>query len=139
MRGYFLSVLRSLAEDIGHALGCGAHLLGLRRTAIAHLELSRSYTLQQLEEMSATERDGCVLSLESLMPDMPTLQLDSLLIQRLAQGQRLSLETGLPDGKVRLHGDQGFIGVGLLQGSCLAPYRLLSHVAKQAAISSAGR
>ena len=130
--------IRTLAEDIGLALGCGAHLLGLRRMAIAHLELSSSYTLQQLEEMSEAERDGCVLSLESLMPDLPTLQLDSLLIQRLAQGQRLSLETGLPDGKVRIHGAQGFVGVGLLQGSCLAPYRLLSNIAKQAAIHSAG-
>ncbi|MDO8262397.1 MAG: tRNA pseudouridine(55) synthase TruB [Gallionella sp.] len=125
--------IRTLAEDIGAALGCGAHLIGLRRTAIAHFNLQDSYTLQQLEAMTEAERVACLLPLESLMPDMPTLQLDAVQIKRLAQGQRLALDTGLPDGKVRLHGPQGFIGVGMLQGRRLAPDRLLSGVAKQAA------
>ena len=125
--------IRTLAEDIGAALGCGAHLIGLRRTAIAHFDLSNSYTLQQLAAMSDEERDACILPLESLMPDMPRLQLDAVQVQRLAQGQRLGLDTGLPDGKISLQGPQGFIGVGLLQGRRLAPDRLLSVVAKQAA------
>ena len=67
------------------------------------------------------------------MPGMPKLQLDAVQIKRLAQGQRLGLDTGLPDGKVCLHGPLGFIGTGLLQGRRLAPDRLLSGVAKQAA------
>ena len=125
--------IRTLAEDIGAALGCGAHLIGLRRTAIAHFDLRDSYNLQQLEAMTEAERDACILPLESLIPDMPRLQLDSVQVLRLAQGQRLALDTGLPDGKVSLHGPHGFIGVGLLQGSRLAPDRLLSGVAKQAA------
>lgn len=128
--------IRTLAEDIGAALGCGAHLIGLRRTAIAHFDLRDSHTWQQLEAMTGAERDACILPLESLMPDMPRLQLDAVQIKRLAQGQRLALETGLPDGKVRLQGPQGFIGVGLLQGRRLAPDRLLSGVAKQAAAGS---
>lgn len=125
--------IRTLAEDIGAALGCGAHLIGLRRTAIAHFDLQDAYTFQQLEAMNETERDACLLPLESLMPDMPKLQLDEVQIKRLAQGQRLALDTGLPDGKVRMHGPQGFIGVGLLQGRRLVPDRLLSGVAIQAA------
>ncbi|OGS91962.1 MAG: tRNA pseudouridine(55) synthase TruB [Gallionellales bacterium GWA2_60_18] len=125
--------VRTLAEDIGAALGCGAHLIGLRRTAIAHLDLRDGYTLQQLEAMTGAERDACLLPLESLMPGVPVLQLDATQTKRLAQGQRLALDAGLPDGKVRLHGPQGFIGVGLLQGRRLAPERLLNGVAKQAA------
>jgi tRNA pseudouridine55 synthase len=125
--------IRTLAEDIGAALGCGAHLIGLRRTAIAHFDLSNSYNLQQLAAMNDEERAACVLPLESLMPEMPQLQLDAGQVHRLAQGQRLGLDTGLPDGKVSLHGPQGFIGTGLLQGRRLAPDRLLSEVAKQAA------
>lgn len=125
--------IRTLAEDIGEEIGCGAHLIGLRRTAIAHFDLKNRYTLQQLEAMSDAERDACVLPLESLMPDMPKLQLDAVQVQRLAQGQRLGLDTGLPDGKISLHGPMGFIGVGLLQGRRLAPARLLSTVAKHAA------
>jgi tRNA pseudouridine55 synthase len=125
--------IRTLAEDIGAALGCGAHLIGLRRTAIAHFDLSNSYNVQQLAAMNDEERAACVLPLESLMPEMPQLQLDAGQVHRLAQGQRLGLDTGLPDGKVSLHGPQGFIGTGLLQGRRLAPDRLLSEVAKQAA------
>jgi tRNA pseudouridine55 synthase len=128
--------IRTLAEDIGAALGCGAHLSGLRRTAIAHFDLSNGYNWQQLELMTESERDACILPLECLMPDMPKLQLDPLQVKRLAQGQRLGLDTGLPDGKVRLHGPQGFIGLGLLQGRRLAPDRLLTGVAKQAASNS---
>jgi hypothetical protein len=45
----------------------------------------------------------------------------------------LGLDTGLPDGKVSLYGPDGFIGVGLQQGRRIAPERLLSSVAKQAA------
>lgn len=130
--------IRTLAEDIGAALGCGAHLTGLRRIAIAHFDLGNSYNWQQLAAMSGEERDACILPLESLMPDMPKLQLDAVEVQRLAQGQRLGLDTGLPDGKVSLHGPQGFIGVGQLQGRRLAPVRLLSDVAKQAAQGNSG-
>ncbi|MBI3479934.1 MAG: tRNA pseudouridine(55) synthase TruB [Nitrosomonadales bacterium] len=128
--------IRTLAEDIGAALGCGAHLIGLRRTAIAHFDLKDGYTWQQLETMTEVERDACILPLESLMPDMPKLQLDAVQIKRLAQGQRLGLDTGLPDGKVSLQGPEGFVGVGLLQGRRLAPDRLLSTVARQAASST---
>ena len=128
--------IRTLAEDIGTALGCGAHLTSLRRTAIAQFDLHNGYTLQQLQAMPEAERDACILPLESLMPDMPVLQLDGVQIHRLAQGQKLGLDTGLPDGKIRLHGPQGFIGTGWVQGHRLAPDRLLSDVAKLAAASS---
>lgn len=125
--------IRTLAEDIGAALGCGAHLAGLRRTAIAHFDLNNAYSLERLQEMNEVERDTCLMPLESLMPDLPKLQLDAVQVQRLAQGQRLGMDTDLRDGKVSLYGPQGFIGVGMLQGRRLAPDRLLSDVAKQAA------
>jgi len=125
--------IRTLAEDIGEALCCGAHLIGLRRTAIAHFELRNAYTLKELEAMTEKDRDACVLPMEALMPDMPVLKLDSTLIKRLAMGQRLGLDTGLPNGKVRLLGPEGFVGVGILEGRRLSPDRLLSKVAKQAA------
>jgi tRNA pseudouridine55 synthase len=131
--------IRTLAEDIGSALGCGAHLIGLRRTANAHFDLNDAYTLPQLAAMTEAERDACMLPLESLIPDIPTLQLDAVQIHRLAQGQRLALDTDMPEGKISLHGPQGFIGVGLLQGRRLAPDRLLSDVAKQAAQAGSGQ
>jgi tRNA pseudouridine55 synthase len=127
--------IRTLGEDIGAALGCGAHLTALRRTAIAHFDLQAGYTLAQLTEMSEPERIACLLPVDSLLPDMPKLQLDEVQIKRMAQGQRLGLDTGLSDGRVSLYGPQGFVGVGQLQGRRLAPERLLSCVARQAAIT----
>ena len=125
--------VRTLAEDIGGALGCGAHLVALRRTAIAHLSLDDAKTLEQLTGMSDEARLDGLLSPDSLMPDMPKLVLDAAQIKRLAQGQRLGLDTGLPDGRIALYGPLGFAGVGLQQGRRLAPERLLAGVAKQAA------
>lgn len=125
--------VRTLAEDIGEALGCGAHLIGLRRTAIAHFKLGNGYTLAQLGEMSDAERDACVLPLVSLMPDMPQLVLDDVQIRRMAQGQRLGLDCDLADGNVSLYGTGGFVGVGIKQGRRIAPLRLISGVAKLAA------
>lgn len=125
--------VRTLAEDIGEALGCGAHLVGLRRTAIAHFRVQDAFGLPQLEAMNDAERIACILPVEALMPDLPKLQLDAVQTRRLAQGQRLGLDTCLPDGRVCLHGPQGFIGTGQLQGRRLAPERLLSGVAEQAA------
>lgn len=125
--------VRTLAEDIGAALGCGAHLIALRRTAIAHFKLTDGYDLPTLTEMTGEQRDSCLLPLASLMPDMPKLTLDAVQIKRLAQGQRLGLDTGLPDGKLALYGPEGFVGTGLQQGRRIAPERLLSNIAKQAA------
>lgn len=129
--------IRTLGEDIGAALGCGGHLTALRRTAIAHFDLQSGYTLAQLSDMSEVERLVSLMPVDSLMPDMPKLQLDEVQVKRMGQGQRLGLDTGLPDGKVSLYGPLGFVGVGLLQGRRLAAERLLSSIAKQAATTSA--
>jgi tRNA pseudouridine55 synthase len=125
--------VRTLAEDIGQALGCGAHLRGLRRTAIADFRLENAYTLDQLEAMTMPERDACLLPLDCMLQDMPMLELDAVQVTRMAQGQRLGIDAELPDGKIRLYGAGKFIGVAELLGRRLAPDRLLSSVAKSAA------
>lgn len=125
--------IRTLAEDIGHALGCGAHLLGLRRTAIAQFLLDNAHTWEKLEAMSMQEREACVLPPDCLLQNMPVLELDEVQVTRIAQGQRLAIDSSLPDGKVRLYGAGRFIGVADLEGRRLAPSKLLSSVAKSAA------
>jgi tRNA pseudouridine55 synthase len=125
--------VRTLAEDIGQALGCGAYLRGLRRTAIAQFDLGNAYTWDQLEAMSMGQREACLLPVDCLLQDMPRLELDDVQARRIAQGQRLAVDAGLPDGKVRLYHAGQFIGVALLEGRQLAPERLLSGVAKSAA------
>ena len=125
--------IRTLAEDIGHALGCGAHLCGLRRTAIGQFRLEDAHILVELEAMTMPQRDACLMPLDSLLQELPALELDAAQVTRIAQGQRLAIENVLPDGKVRLYGAGRFIGVGNLEGQQLVPVRLLSSVAKCAA------
>jgi tRNA pseudouridine55 synthase len=66
--------VRSLAHDIGQRLGCGAHLEGLRRTAVAEFTLGQSVTLEALEEAAGEQRvESCLVPLEALLPDCPEL------------------------------------------------------------------
>lgn len=125
--------IRTLGEDIGQALGCGAHLRSLRRTAIAGFILEHAYTLEQMEAMDAASRDACLLPLDSLLSNLSRLELDAVQARRMAQGQKLAVDAGLPDGKVRLYSAGEFIGVADLQGRRLTPERLVSRVAARAA------
>ncbi len=125
--------VRTLGEDIGKALGCGGHLIALRRTAIAHFELPAAYTLPQLETMDATQRDEAILPLDCMLQDLPMMELDTTELLRMAQGQRLGKNLGLPDGKIRLYSTGKFVGLGELLGTRLAPSRLLASVAQRAA------
>ncbi len=125
--------IRTLAEDIGRALGCGAYLLALRRTATARFSIQHAFTLEQLEAMSEAQRDGCLLPADCMLQDMPVLSLDDEQVRRLAQGQRIRLETGMPEGRVRVHGPRGFVGTAVLHGAWLSPERLVATVARHAA------
>jgi tRNA pseudouridine55 synthase len=125
--------VRTLGEDIGKALGCGGHLIALRRTAIAHFELQAAYTLPQLEDMDGTQRDAAILPLDCMLQALPELELDATELQRMAQGQRLGKNLGLSDGKIRLYSSGKFVGLGELLGTRLAPSRLVASVAQRAA------
>ena len=122
--------IRTLAEDIGHALGCGAHLRGLRRTTIGAFGLDQAYSWEALEAMGMAQRDACLLPLDKLLQDLPALHLDAAHAARIAQGQRLALDANVAEGKVRLYSAGHFIGVAELAGRRLAPLRLLSSVEK---------
>lgn len=126
--------IRTLAEDISEVLGCGGHLIALRRTSIGEFGLNEAHTLAQLEAMGATERDACLMPLDRLVLNLPSLELDSVQVTRLARGQRLGLTDNHPDGKRRLYAEGRFIGLGELVEGRLSPSRLLSSIAKAAAI-----
>lgn len=125
--------VRTLAEDIGLALGCGAHLRGLRRTAIGKFSHEDAYNLAHMESVAMPEREAFVLPTDSLVHDLPVVELDVSQVTCIAQGQRLLIDTVLRDGKVRLYGAGRFIGVADLVEQRLIPVRLLSSVARSAA------
>ena len=128
--------VRTLAEDIGQALGCGAHLKGLRRLSIGDFRLEQAHGWEQLESMDEAVREACLLPLDCLLQDLPMLELADEQVRRIAQGQRLAVDGASSDGRMRLYGSQGFLGTAVLTGHILQPERLLSQVAKNAARSS---
>lgn len=125
--------IRTLAEDIGNALGCGAYLIGLRRTGIGPFSIENAYNLTQIESVSEADRDKLLLPPDCMMLDSPVLELDDKQIGRLAQGQRLGIDHQLPDGWVRLYANGEFMGLGELEGRRLSPRRMISSVAQSVA------
>jgi len=119
--------VRTLAEDIGELLGCGAHLTGLRRLAIGAFRLEDAHTWEQLEAMDAAARDACLLPVDCMLQDTPRLDLDDTQTRRILLGQRFTVQTALPGGEVRLYGAGRFLGVGELRGKLLAPARMLAQ------------
>lgn len=125
--------IRTLAEDIGEALGCGGHLIALRRTGIGDFGLNAAHTLPELEALDEAGREALLLPVDCLTQNFPALILDDVQAGRLAQGQRLGLRDEYPDGKRRLYAAGNFIGLGELVAGRLSPSRLLSGIAKMAA------
>ncbi|CAG0987999.1 tRNA pseudouridine synthase B [Methylophilaceae bacterium] len=120
--------IRTLAEDIGRALGCGAHLAGLRRLSTAHFRLQDAFTMEQLEEMTATARDEILLPVDASVIDLPAVVLDQDSAFYLLQGQSV-WKSGLNAGGLfRIYKDDGrFLGLGELDSDGrVAPRRLLA-------------
>jgi tRNA pseudouridine55 synthase len=131
--------VRVLGEDIGKALGCGAHLTQLRRTSIAHLSVVDSVSLSVLEENSEP-RSSLLRPVDSLTSMLPAVQLNQDLIRRFMHGQRLALgrELGehclslpLPEGRVRVLGPAGsFAGTAVVNhDQVMIPERVVSTTA----------
>ncbi len=122
--------IRSLAMDIGAALGCGAHLCALRRTAIGAFELSAAVTLAQLEAAAEGERDALLAPVDALVAAFPAVTLDADAERALLQGRVLDEPRGAPGVSVRVYGPSGFLGLGRWQDDGrLAPRRLIATAA----------
>ena len=103
--------IRVLAADIGKALGCGAHLVGLRRTAVGELDLARSVTLAELEALDDAGRSACLQPVDALLQSLPSVILDGEAADRFRHGNPVDLGAGLA-GKNRVYFDGRLIGVG---------------------------
>ena len=98
--------IRVLAEDIGQALGCGAHLASLRRTAVGDLSIEDSITIEALERMNSQQRQDALKPLDALMQTLPAVDLSENDRERFCHGQRLAM--GLQScPRVRVYGPDG--------------------------------
>lgn len=123
--------IRVLAEDIGAALGCGAHLSALRRTASGRFRVEDALTLDALEALPVQERRQALLTLPALLQGLPRAELGAVEEARLRQGQALKLD-GLPPGLCAVvRRDGGVIGLGSADASgSLKPLRLTQTAEK---------
>ncbi|WAM52423.1 tRNA pseudouridine(55) synthase TruB [Vreelandella venusta] len=125
--------IRTLAEDIGHALGCGAHISQLRRLKTGPFTSDAMWTLEDLEALAdQAAREAELMPADVLVNHLPSLTVDETAYGRLAHGQSASLAVGVlePDALVRLYYAETFIGLGVVKGAQeVAPKRLLSTVA----------
>lgn len=119
--------IRTLAEDLGEALGCGAHLTALRRTGSGALTLAGAVTLAQLEAMSEAERDALLMPPDALLADWPAVRLTAEDAGRFLSGLRR--RGRWPDAlQVRVYGPEpaAFLGSASIKAGELIPTRLLS-------------
>ncbi len=124
--------IRTLAEDIGRTLGCGAHLAALRRTGSGPLSLAGAQTLESLAAMTEDERDALLQDADSLIADWPVVRLDDEGAGRFLSGVRRRLP--LPNApRVRVYGPQpkAFLGSGHITAGELISTRLLSPLEVQ--------
>jgi tRNA pseudouridine55 synthase len=119
--------IRVLAEDIGNLLGCGAHLIGLRRTRVGNFAFADALTLDTLEATPEAERDALLLPTDHLVDSLPRVELDSDAAYYLRQGQAIWQPKLQVHQRFRVFDEkQIFIGVGEVnpEGK-LAPIRLI--------------
>jgi tRNA pseudouridine55 synthase len=119
--------IRTLAEDIGAALGCGAHLAGLRRLTTAHFDLQDAYTIESLESMTVETRDQLLLTSDAAIENLPQVTIDDDSVFYLMRGQEV-WKSGLSQtGLFRIYSEQGqFLGIGeQTSAGNIAPRRLL--------------
>jgi len=122
--------IRTLGEDIGEKLGCGAHLISLRRTGTGGFDVSQSVTLEQLEAMTEDERLACLLPVESLLEGHSRVTLDAENAARFLNGvRRRGNWLPIKEGEmVAVFGNEPAVLLGTAQviADELVPGRLLS-------------
>jgi tRNA pseudouridine55 synthase len=105
--------IRTLAHDIGERLGCGAHVLALRRTRIGALAISQALELEALAALAEAERRTRVLPADVLLSELPAVVLDRGKADAVLQGRPVALGEPLGAGSVRLYAEDGlFLGLG---------------------------
>jgi tRNA pseudouridine55 synthase len=122
--------IRTLAEDIGKALGFGgAYLTALRRTTIDDFDLSQADTLDNLETMSMPERDSRLLTVDTLLLDLAAVVLEAPAAAALRQGRSVEAMGAVVEGeKIRLYDEKKiFLGLGeMTAGGAIAPKKILA-------------
>ncbi len=123
--------VRTLMEDMGEVLACGAHVVGLRRLGVGpfdHTGMTGLATLETLAGAGPAELDGLLLPLESGLTQWPDVRLSGDAAFYLRQGQPVLVAHAPTTGWVRIYeGESRFLGMGeILDDGRVAPRRLMT-------------
>ena len=125
--------IRTLGEDLGEALGCGAHLTALRRIKTGNFAEAQCVTLEALEAMTEDQRMACLLPVDALLPGHSVVTLDRENAGRFLSGMRR--RGNWPDAdEVAVYAAEprALLGTGHVKAGELIPGRLLSPQEVQA-------
>jgi tRNA pseudouridine55 synthase len=124
--------IRTLAEDIGEALGCGAHLGQLRRTRVGPFHEADMVSLDSLREEEAEggaeALDRHLLPMDSAVSDYQDVHLSETALFYVRQGQPVQIPHAPTEGLLRLYDPSGgFVGIGqVLDDGRIGPKRLMA-------------
>jgi tRNA pseudouridine55 synthase len=110
--------VRSLGEDIGSALGCGAHVSALRRLSVGRFGIERAIDLDVVERWSEAERDAVLLPVTALVDSFPLVELDDEAAGKFRNGQRIVIPARTGEAS-------GLVAVGLRDAVALPGARFL--------------
>ncbi|MDD2762211.1 MAG: tRNA pseudouridine(55) synthase TruB [Methylomonas sp.] len=118
--------IRSLAEDIGHALGSCATVTALRRTEAGQFSIAQAHTWEQLQAMSESELLDCLIPVDAPLGNLPAIDLSPEQATRINHGQSINV-AGQAPGSVRMYSQSTFLGLGeILLNDKLAPKKIFN-------------
>jgi len=118
--------IRTLAQDIGAALGCGAHLTALTRLGSGGFKLEQAQSLAELEALDPAQRHALLLPADCLVAHLPAVQLEDADAAALCQGRSITHVTAEP-GLIRAYtASNTFIGLVNADTGQLVPRRLIA-------------
>jgi tRNA pseudouridine55 synthase len=121
--------VRTLAEDLGEKLGCGAHVSQLRRLSVGvfHGEMVTVEKLEEVAQQGQQALDELLLPIESGVADWPDVRLGADAAFYMSQGQPILVPNEPTQGWVRIYDQQSFMGVGELQDDGRVAPRKMIH------------
>jgi tRNA pseudouridine55 synthase len=120
--------IRSLAEDIGHALGCGGTVTALRRLGAGQFSIEDARTIEHLAAMSEHDLAQCLINVDKPLEALPAVQLSSEQAVLVKYGQSINFPVSpAVQGIVRMYREAEFLGLGeMLMDGKIAPKKLFN-------------
>lgn len=120
--------IRTLVEDIGNKLGCGAHIIKLRRTGFAHINIQESIKFSTLEKLTTSDYkklDANIVKTQNLLPNMPSIYLDDTQSIDISLGREVQIQDTKENELIKLFNKKKyFLGIGEVDNNFLKPKRL---------------